>query len=576
MVSKEYLTLMKTGMHGGSASLPVVLGLAGIKHVPARKPAMVDALYEFYQDEANLLTAWNRLNGLERDILAEYVWADGQVDKNDIKAVYAKHGQVLQKNFYAREEIDSYFPAGSPARLFFLNHTIPQPLLDWLEQQIPPLSIQYDPIEEEVVAQQADHILAYGDSFSQQFVSMIRTIGQGRLKATAATGLPTKAAVVKIQASLLHQEPLPDPDETINDIRSAEQITLIYGMFKILETAAVISSQDGQLGLGPQAGAFLQMTAANQCEYLLNAYLNSASIQEWDRIPELKIRTEYPTHLRSCRQTILQRLAECPPQVWLETSQFLGYTKKADRYFLQQAVGDLLIYHPEYRDYYVGICSWDMLEGRLIEVMLLEYLTVLGIVDTAACAMWTEDGNTLFDVPYFRITALGAHVLGISKMEEQPAPTKSGFVVQPNFEIVIREGGSRHLHQVFFDRFATLVADDAVTIYSIDFACIVKAVDSGISVQAITDYLNEHSEHPLPGNIVTQLQDWAHKSGRIRIRQVTIVETDDPLLLQELLHSKPIRKYVTSELPHAFVINGADAAKVKREIEKRNHLCDLQ
>lgn len=306
------------------------------------------------------------------------------------------------------------------------------------------------------------------------------------------------------------------------------------------------------------------------------AYVNNASIQEWDRIPQLKIRAQYLAHLRSCRQEILQRLAECPPQAWLDTNQFLGYAKKKNRGFLQQAVGDLLIYHSEFRDYYAGICSWDMLEGSMIEVMLLEYLTVLGIVDTAVSTRWPEEGNLYFGVSYFRITALGAHVLGISKMEERPAPAKSGFVVQPNFEILIREGASRQRHQVFFDRFATLVADDNVTIYQIDFACIVKAVDAGITVQAITDYLTAHSEHPLPGNIVALLQDWAHKSGKIRIRQVTIVETDDPLLLQEMLHSKPIRKYVASELPHAFVINGADAAKVKREIEKRSYLCDWQ
>jgi hypothetical protein len=54
-----------------------------------------------------------------------------------------------------------------------------------------------------------------------------------------------------------------------------------------------------------------------------------------------------------------------------------------------------------------------------------------------------------------------------------------------------------------------------------------------------------------------------------------LLETDDPYLLQELRSYKTIDQAVPAELPHAVVIDGKAGPKMKREIEKRNHFCNL-
>ena len=72
------------------------------------------------------------------------------------------------------------------------------------------------------------------------------------------------------------------------------------------------------------------------------------------------------------------------------------------------------------------------------------------------------------------------------------------------------------------------------------------------------------------------LNEWKEKSKRIKIRTVTIVETDDKYLLEELKNYKTIKNDIVKELPYAFEIDSKAANKVKRNIEKKNHFCIIE
>lgn len=66
------------------------------------------------------------------------------------------------------------------------------------------------------------------------------------------------------------------------------------------------------------------------------------------------------------------------------------------------------------------------------------------------------------------------------------------------------------------------------------------------------------------------------ESKRVKIRTVTIVETDDKFLMEELKSYKSINSKIKNELPYVFEIGSNDVNKVKREIEKKNHFCLLE
>lgn len=102
-----------------------------------------------------------------------------------------------------------------------------------------------------------------------------------------------------------------------------------------------------------------------------------------------------------------------------------------DKSFLINQVEYISCFSEKYREYHAPWVEWEQVEGRFIEVVLQEYLSVLGIVDTVIHE--SEGGSSdyeqhpFFKVDYFRITPLGAFVLGMSNdySYEEPVTEKS-------------------------------------------------------------------------------------------------------------------------------------------------------
>ena len=173
-------------------------------------------------------------------------------------------------------------------------------------------------------------------------------------------------------------------------------------------------------------------------------------------------------------------------------------------------------------------------------------------------------------------TALGSFILGVSNDYDhspEESPEDSGFTVQPDFEIIIPEGNNNHIHKLFFDRFAEKMADDRAAVYKLSFKSMIAALDNGIKIKEIIEYLDNYSNRPVPDNVRITLQSWNLSSQKIKIRTVTLIETDSEYLLAELKSYKTIIKYILKELTNVCEIDVNDANKIKREIEKKNHFC---
>lgn len=86
--------------------------------------------------------------------------------------------------------------------------------------------------------------------------------------------------------------------------------------------------------------------------------------------------------------------------------------------FLINQVGSISHYSGKHNMYLEPWCDWKEIEGRFVEVVLQEYLSVMGIVDTifyeakGGCSDY--DYLPFFKVEYFRITPLGKYVLGVT------------------------------------------------------------------------------------------------------------------------------------------------------------------
>lgn len=296
---------------------------------------MVEALRRFYSDEQNLLLYWRRLSGLEKELMEEYIRSSCVLDSEEIGAIYEKHGQKWSYStgysWYGEVEL---FEVDSPARVFYLNNRVPEPIFETLQKWVEPIEIKYHPVPEAQVSEAADQILASGIDFEEDFTRAIRLINSSKLKATGG-GLPTKASAVKLQETLLHKEPL-FPGEGFGDIRTVDQTTWIYGTAQLLIAAKLMKATDGTLVPGPKVKAFLPQDPVGKCKWLLQAYLDAAGVQELHRIRELKVKTRRQAHLKNCRESVLRFLQECPVNEWVSTEQLLHFIKKTERHFFTE------------------------------------------------------------------------------------------------------------------------------------------------------------------------------------------------------------------------------------------------
>ena len=81
-------------------------------------------------------------------------------------------------------------------------------------------------------------------------------------------------------------------------------------------------------------------------------------------------------------------------------------------------------------------------------------------------------------------------------------------------------------------------------------------------------YLKKECGVKFPENVERSLDDWQAKIGRVWIRSLTVLETDDPLLLEEIKHIKGMDKIVIENLSNAVAINSNQIKKAKTIIEK--------
>ncbi|NSW92531.1 MAG: helicase-associated domain-containing protein [Firmicutes bacterium] len=574
MSLKAYLERM--GTYGGKDTLPYFLKLAGIKTSQRKKAEMVSILDKYLSDEQNIIRIWNILNPFEKELVEEYVRAGGRLDSSEIKHILEKHGRERKSYHYGYlvEQFDDY----SPARLFFVPYSIPAPIFNILKKLVKPLEIRYTALERLPDRDIIDKELVIRESFEKDFINTIMLINNAKLKATKGSNLPVKSAVLKINEALENKEVLTSGFSSMDDIRTVEQTNRIYGICRLLSEAGIVEESDGMLIIGSRAKEFLKLNLAEKCDMLLKAYIRSEVIYELDRIREIKIKTSMRPNFKTCRELILKYLLGCPVNKWIKMNEFLKYIKKMDRNFLTNVVGSIDSYDDYYRYYTGRTQDWEEIEGRFIEIMFFEYLSVMGIVDVALVEDSDEYGNTeFFSVKYFRVTPLGAYVLGMTdNYNLNEKAEKSGFIVQPNYEIIVSEGSMKHNHILFFDKFAEKISEDTVSIYKLSFKAAVNALDNGISIREIIDYLKENSENNIPENVLLTLEEWERESKRIKIRTVTIIECDDRYLMEELKSYKTINNNILNELPYVFEIDSKSANKVKREIEKKNHFCIIR
>ncbi|MBC9785347.1 helicase-associated domain-containing protein [Heliobacterium chlorum] len=536
---------------------------------------MITALDNFYCREENLTALWGRLNAFEKELLAEYV-RSGRLDSDDLTELCQKHGRSRKDQYYFQSyRITDVLDAKSPARLFLIRNSVPVPLAAFIKKQLKPLKHQYQAVNA-LGEDDADEVVVIRENFEKEFFRLIKLANQTKLSCTRVGGLPTKSAMKKINEALAIKEYSFDDPDGVSSFRTIEQSVRIYGMARLALESGIWNIIGDRFVPGHRSGEFLQASRVDRCKMLLKEYIASADIDELSRIPEVKVQTERDPKYSSCRRLICDHLAHCPVDQWVHIDEFLKYIKRSDALFLERVTGEIESY-ADYERMYLGRSqNWRQLEGRFVEIVCLEYLCTMGIIDTA---IRFSSGGTYgevdtIEVDYIRLTPLGAYVLGAADSYEEPKLEEdSGFIVQPNFEILLSEGAMKETHELFLDQVAEKLSDHPACLYKLSFKSAASALDQGIPIREVIEYLQDWSSKEVPQNVLHTLEEWSQSSQKIRIRKAIILETDDPYVLEELKSYKSLRNHMIKELPYVIELDPKSPIKVKREIEKKNRFC---
>ena len=189
--------------------------------------------------------------------------------------------------------------------------------------------------------------------------------------------------------------------------------------------------------------------------------------------------------------------------------------------------------------------------------MLRTMLNWMGVVDVG------KDKQKRF--VSFRITEEGRSLIDPDHpWQEQAGTPRRPLLVQPNFEVLVLHPDGRVLWTLL--RLADLVRHDRVSAYVINKESIQRAVESGLSPEAITRFLHDNTGKDLPQNVAQSVSDWARLIKYASVCRTTLIEVEDPSVLDEMAASRKTKKYIARRLsPTIAIANLPDVGDSARD-----------
>lgn len=557
-----------------------VLKSLGIKAGGMIKSEKIQMLLNFYSDKECIKNIWKELNDYEKELLTCIVQSDYYPDSDDLDKIVKKHPVVLKGySYYGRYK---YFEDGSKLNAIMINKWVPKCIRLELAKLVPEYKPEFEILKDENRLEDCDaQIINRAERYSD-FDILIKFVNNQKVSATKAGRLMNKSSLIKFHKIAGYEDIFQNNISEMSDIRKSNDTTVSYGMIQLLLAADVLEIKKDVFELGKNSGYFIGLEISMKAKFLFDMYIkDQETIDECKSITANKYqfsKTRY--NLTGPRQVIIDTLKMCSTGEWIVASEFRKQIKKMNHSFLRSVINNVLIRDDYYMQYY-NSPEWNEFESYFIDVVLMEYLSVIGAVDVATCDGSDEYGTRIFPkVEYFRVTALGSFLLGITSeyISEQNivSADEKGIVVQSNFDIIVPNGTQRMAHEIYFERFLTKTTDDVeVSVFKLDFCGAVKALEIGLKIMEIRDYMQSYSTVPLPENVISIFNDWEKQSHRIRIRTVTIIETEDNYLLEEIRSYKGMKENILEQVNSAVVISPQKSQKVKKLIEKNKRFCIL-
>ena len=512
-----------------------------------------DRILQFYSDSNFVKNTFKELNPYEKEYLETYVKQNYNPFKESLELIdqkYENSEYQLIKSEY-----------------FFIHNSIPDCFRVELNKLIEPYEISFTKTTINVEETKNYNEVSISENINYYLDEFIKYINEKKIKITSKKRLLPKKNCMEFINRVGIKEVNKDFYEP--EFKDIEKSVIVNGIFNLLLTSEVINNQEDYFSLGSNYKEFIKLNKYDKVRYLLNNYLISLSINEIEEITIAKYSYVIAT-LHKPREFILETIKKLPINEWIEGPNFFKEIRKKDGDFLRKEMAyDPLKKFSDTSEYYY--CSYFELEYPFVETCLINYFAVLGIID---CKFnihfdnWSQRGG--FFNSFIKLTDFGAQILKLTKQEETEEG-QSKLIIQKN-QIIIENSPKSLEHQLFFERFLPSIKNDKEIIYTLDFKGIANAIDLGIELDEILNYLVDNS-YKIPKAIVEEFSYYKKVLGKIHIKTVTVLEY--PKEMQGLIYNK-ISKYDSSQKGNNYVIIDPKKAKeIKRNLENERLFCNI-
>jgi hypothetical protein len=458
--------------------------------------------------------------------------------------------------------------------------------------------------------------------------AVLRLVDLGKVSVSDKTFFPTSATLSAIADVLEAGDYYNDwtAKESPGGWRYDYDIGFIrpFAWVMLLQAAKFVEMSGKRVSLTRAGQKALSDSPEKSLQTLWKAWLKNTLLDELRRVESIKGQTGKAkrglTAVAGRRSKIVEALKDCPVGRWVSLMNFLRYIVAAGYEFEVSRNPESLTLQDYGPIYY---SSFVVLEARYIAAFLFEYVATLGLIDVAyvhpddAVFHWsaggglldpkaasenTESENTeaaageetaldraiqLLDeddpfgsfsteaclsrydgLSYFRLTPLGAYLLGLSDRYVPAAlPQKQVLRVLPNREVVALQALSR-ADRLTLDSFLQPVSD---SVWQLDQAKLLDAIAQGRTVAELQAFLEANSVEALPQPVLRFLSDLQDRATSLQpLSTARIIRCADVALAMQIANDSRTRAYCfLADQPQAIAAGQATYLVVPLESETK-------
>lgn len=569
--------------------------------IPTRKAELVNYVLQRLQGKA-LQTLWQQCDRLQQATIAEVVHSPD--DRYQQQRFISKYGAEAKWNQDNRPSYYSFRP--TILGLFFYSGTMPKELKAQLKAFVPPPEptrmdsletlppkvsrtlATYNYRKQETYKTTVEFPLAVRETEAiarRDVQTVLRLVDLGKVAVSDKTFFPTGATLTTIAEVLEDGDYYSDWTATRSpagwDYRYDIGSIKPFAWTMLLQAGKLVELNGKRLALTKAGQKALNEPSEKTLQTLWKQWLKTTFLDELRRIDSIKGQTGKAkrslTAVAGRRKVIVNALKDCPVNRWVELPSFLRYMIAAG-YDFEVSRNPESLSLESYGSFYYN--SWVFLEARYILCFLFEYAATLGLIDVAY--LHPDEGFLILPVDefhegtlsrydglaYFRLTPLGAYLLGLSDRYQPAAPTPKQILrVLPNLEVVA-VGELSRADRLLLNSFLESVSD---VVWKLDQARLLDAIAQGRTVKELQDWLTASSGESLPQPVTQFLTDLQSRTTSLQdLGSARLIRCADAALAVQIASDSRTKAYCfLADQPKAISAGGACYLVVPAETETK-------